>query len=265
MRVKPRNTAARERAVKRLLEEAAVLRLLAAAFNYPDATTREGVTASFADVRSAQAHRLRSGSWSSAFRAADEAWKNADAARLESEHVRLFLGAGPCPLRETAYGDGRRMAGRSFELADIAGFYRAFGWKLSADRPQLPDHLSTELEFASVLLLKEAYAIAEGWEEQGSVTREATKDFLEAHLGRWLEALVAALVENGAPVVYVALADLTRIALDRQCRRFGIVPRLSEGRLTRDPMEDESFECPRDAALEPDAALGDTAHGRPLS
>jgi TorA maturation chaperone TorD len=246
MKLKERSAHARERAVQRLLADAAVFRLLALAFRYPDASTREHVGSAFANVFAAQAHRFRRGSWSKKFRSAAWAWETADGALLESEHVRLFLGAGPCALRETAYGDGRRIAGRSYELADIAGFYRAFGWKLTTAHPHLPDHLAAELEFTSVLLVKEAYALAEASDEHLEITRDATKAFLESHLGRWIGALVGALVEHGAPAVYVALADLVHDSVGHQCGRFQIAPQLADGRGPRDFMQEDAFNCPRD-------------------
>jgi len=246
MKIKERSPHARERAVQRLLEDAAVFRLLALAFGYPDATTRGRIASGFSNVLAAQTHRFRRGSWGKKFRSAAAAWETADRAALENEHVRLFLGAGLCALRETAYGDGRRIAGRSYELADIAGFYRAFGWKLSASHPHLPDHLAAELEFTSVLLVKEAYALAEASAEHLEITRDATKAFLESHLGRWIDALVGTLVENGAPVAYVALADLVQDSVARQCRRFRIAPRLADGRGPDDFMQEDAFNCPRE-------------------
>jgi TorA maturation chaperone TorD len=248
MKIRERSAHARERAVQRLLEDAAVFRQLALSFRYPDASTREHVASGFSEILAAQAQRFHSGSWSTAFRSAAEAWRAADGALLESEHVRLFLGAGICALRETAYGDGRRIAGRSYELADIAGFYRAFGWKLSATHPHLPDHLAAELEFASVLLVKEAYAFAEASDEHLEITRDAIKAFLESHLGRWISTLVGVLVEHGAPVAYVALADLVHDAVRRQCRRFRIAPQLADGRGPHDFMQEDGFNCPRDGA-----------------
>lgn len=246
MKIKERSAHARERAVQRLLEDAAVFRLLALAFSYPDASTRERIARAFSNILAAQTQRFRRGSWGKRFRTAAVAWETVYGPLLESEHVRLFLGAGLCALRETAYGDGRRIAGRSYELADIAGFYRAFGWKLSAAHPHLPDHLAAELEFVSVLLVKEAYALVEASDEHLEITRDATKAFLESHLGRWIGALVGALVEHGAPVAYVALADLVQDSVGRQCRRFRIAPRLADGRGPDDFMQEETFNCPRE-------------------
>lgn len=70
-------------------------------------------------------------------------------------------------------------------LADIAGFYRAFGLGVSGDRP---DHVVAELEFASVVSLAEASARSDSDGEAAEVCASAARSFLRDHLGRWLQA-----------------------------------------------------------------------------
>lgn len=231
--------------MKKLLAEAALFRTLAAAFRYPDAETHETVAAMFTALHSSNGVRPGSSAHADLLREAEAAWSATDGAVLQSEYLRLFHGSGACALRETAYGDGRRIAGRPTELADIAGFYRAFGLKLAERRPDLPDHLSAELELMSVLLLKEAYALSQGWAEQRTVARDAAKEFLASHLGRWVGTLANALEENEAPLVYLALMDLVCLSVRRQCRRFRIAPKLAQGRLPPDFMQNDAFDCPR--------------------
>jgi len=243
--------------MKKLLEEAALFRALAAAFRYPDAETRKTVTAMFAALHTGDGTRRRSVARADLLQRVEDAWSATDGAALESEYLRLFHGAGSCALRETAYGDGRRIAGRSAELADIAGFYRAFGLRVAERRPDLPDHLSAELELMSLLLLKEAYAISQGWTERRAIARDAQKEFLASHLGRWVGALADALAANDAPLIYLALVDVVGLAVRRQCRRFRIAPKLAEGRLPRDFMQDDGFDCPR--------AGGENANARETS
>lgn len=68
------------------------------------------------------------------------------------------------------------------EMADIAGFYRAFGMDIKNDRP---DVLTAELEFMRILAMKEARALMDGEEEHLEVCISAQKEFLLNHLGRW--------------------------------------------------------------------------------
>lgn len=73
------------------------------------------------------------------------------------------------------------------EMADISGFYRAFGFDFIGERP---DHLCLELEFMRILSLKESIALNEGNQDNLKVTINAEKDFISSHLGRWIDGLV---------------------------------------------------------------------------
>jgi TorA maturation chaperone TorD len=62
---------------------------------------------------------------------------------------------------------------RFLKLADVAGFYAAFELTPATARPDMEDHIAAELEFMSVLALKEAYAGAEELPGGLTVTRDA--------------------------------------------------------------------------------------------
>jgi len=96
-----------------------------------------------------------------------------------AERSRLLL-LGECPAYETAYAS---TFSRQRELADVQGFYRAFGLDAVGERG---DHLSVECEFTSLLCLKEALARSAGLPDEADITREARKAFLGDHLGTWL-------------------------------------------------------------------------------
>lgn len=74
---------------------------------------------------------------------------------------------------------------KSNELADIAGFYRAFGLKPSKGDREREDHISVELEFMHQLISLEAHARRKRWKEKASVCLDAQKKFLTSHLGTW--------------------------------------------------------------------------------
>jgi TorA maturation chaperone TorD len=147
-------------------------------------------------------------------------------------------------LHETAWGDGRRIAGRTLELADVAGFYAAFGFAPSSVEPDIPDHLCAELEFAGLLRIKEAWAIARGRRAQARIARDAARAFLADHLGRWVHALTHALTEYGAASPYREMGDLVALVVAAECRDRGARPESATGRLPFDTMQEESFACP---------------------
>ncbi len=102
------------------------------------------------------------------------------------------------------------------EMADIAGFYRAFGFDFNNERP---DHICLELEFMRILSLKEAMALQEGNEERLEITLEAEKGFLLSHLSRWTEALHE--MTEAIPF-YGTLGRFLRKWIEMECDLFSI-------------------------------------------
>lgn len=68
-------------------------------------------------------------------------------------------------------------------LADLTGFYKAFG---VASGDMILDHLAVECEFMALLLLREAYAESSGNKEMHEIVKDAQKKFIRDHLGRAL-------------------------------------------------------------------------------
>jgi DMSO reductase family type II enzyme chaperone len=150
--------------------------------------------------------------------AAAEATGDAAAA---SEYVRLFDGAVACVPYEGAYGPPQ-MAGKTALLADIGGFYAAFGLEVAGGQPDVEDHIATELEFLSALALKEAWAIAEHHGDHADVSHDAGLAFLRDHLARWAPAFTDALEAAAALDYYRAVARLLRAWVDADVRRLGV-------------------------------------------
>lgn len=105
------------------------------------------------------------------------------------EYHRLFEGAIACPVNEAAYI--RRDKGAL--LADISGFYRAFGLDLASGTGERVDHLRCELEFVAMLLFLMAQARDRGEAEHERVTVDAMRRFAADHLGEWLSSFCAHL------------------------------------------------------------------------
>lgn len=176
-----------------------------------------------------------------AARAAWLAWELGSARR---EYTRLFCGKVLASPNEASYGDGRRPAGRARELADISGFYTAFGFGPAVRGAQLFDHIAVELEFVSLMLLKQAYALDLQDREAYEISAAATRAFLQEHLGRWVPAFCAQCLDHEpAPPLAAALALIERVVAE-ECRICGAAPVLLSGRIEPET-EDGAFECPR--------------------
>ncbi len=98
-----------------------------------------------------------------------------------------------CPPYETEYCSLSFSVSRSQHLADIAGFYKAFGLAPSRDRPERHDHLVLELEFMAWLIAKGIYAALNGDEEHRRQCEEAQARFFADHLAWWIAAFALQL------------------------------------------------------------------------
>ncbi len=97
---------------------------------------------------------------------------------------------------------------RTFEMADVAGFYKAFGVAVS-EGGERADHIAAELEFMHLLAVKESIALQEeGAGEHSEVCRDAARAFLRDHLARWAPRLGECLAEAGGDPVYSSAGRL---------------------------------------------------------
>ncbi|MCC6907104.1 MAG: molecular chaperone TorD family protein [Phycisphaerales bacterium] len=91
-----------------------------------------------------------------------------------------------CPPYETDYCHWEDPTYRASQMADVGGFYRAFGVQPGGDRPERPDHVATELEFVALLHEKMRIALAAGEAEHAQICREALDSFVRDHAGWWM-------------------------------------------------------------------------------
>ncbi|HXG02773.1 MAG TPA: molecular chaperone TorD family protein, partial [Candidatus Binatia bacterium] len=157
-----------------------------------------------------------------------------------------------------AWGDGPHPADRPALLADVAGFYRAFGLEASGAEPDSEDHLVAEAEFMSALAIKEAWALAEGLTDAASIVREAQRAFLRDHLGRWAGAFAETLVRTTPLAYYAAAAALLSAWVDAEAAALGAEPARVTARAPVDPVGGaDVFGCPAAACPEPVSDVAD--------
>jgi len=128
-----------------------------------------------------------------------------DALIAEFDRVFGLVSSKECPPYETEYCPQTFSVFRSQEMADVAGYYAAFGLQPSRDVPERPDHIALEIEFLAWLLVKECHAQRPDnpdAAEQVEVSRDAQKSFVQAHLAWWVPAFAEALrLKVGDPEV----------------------------------------------------------------
>lgn len=164
---------------------------------------------------------------------------------LVESHTRLFGHSvrGTCPPYELEYGYGEIIQ-QTAELADLTGFYSAFGLDLMSSAQERADHVSVECEFMAILCAKEAWGRRKKNSELADACGDAQRLFLRDHLARWLPAFahrVAALDQDG---FHGQAASLASAFLAEECRRFDIEagPQWLELR-PADPARDAAIDC----------------------
>ncbi len=208
-----------EVALDRALARADAYRVLATAFRDPDDPGADG-TLELRILRTAAEH-LGSPVAADAWRAIRRIARRDTRA---TEHRAIFghVVAHGCPPYETEYGR-RHVFGQSQELGDIRGFYEAFGVRPRRGGER-PDHLASELEFVSLLALKEATALAQGDAERREICDAATTAFLKDHLGRWLPALASRIARRVPDSGYAAAAAIATSLVADHARDRGARP-----------------------------------------
>ncbi len=228
-----------ELAVKSALERAAVYRLLGGAFVHPTPARLEELALAAATAATAATGRLRDKLARFAIAASE-----ADPLATANEHVFLFARQVRCSPYESAYSGLSPFGDKTARLADVAGFFEAFGVGPAAAQPDMEDHVGAELEFMSALALKEAYALGEGESEAAEITRGAEVLFLTDHLGRWAEAF-ATQVEAATPLpFYTAAASLLAAWITAEVEALGATPSRVGAPDALDADAAEPFSCP---------------------
>lgn len=164
----------------------------------------------------------------SAARSLETRLEAAEVGELRRAYERTFEASGGlrCSPHETAHtadtpGHALR---RTFELADVAGFYRAFGVEPTPGGERV-DHVAVELEFMHLLAAKEAVGrLEEGEGEHLQVCREASRSFLRDHLARFTPRLARRLADEADDPVYALAGAVLEAFVAGDAARLDAVP-----------------------------------------
>jgi len=144
-------------------------------------------------------------------------------AHLLASYRRLFGHTVRSPVApyETEYG-AEALFQQPQELADLIGFYRAFGLTMNTAEHERADHVCCEYEFLCFLSLKEAYALEQGDAAMLEETVKAQRLFLRDHVGRFVPAFAGKLTREDGSGFYAALAELASRFAAWDCARLGV-------------------------------------------
>ena len=166
---------------------------------------------------------------------------------IESEYLRIFDTGGLISPYETEYLI-EKISRKPFELADISGFYQAFGFELSDEDGcrEVVDHIAVELEFMALMALKEEYAREQKQADNLHVVEDAAKKFFKEHLATWGFWLSMQIAELDCHRFYRELGSVFETVLEMGCKQFGINSsdfRMKLNRMTYTGVRGEELTC----------------------
>jgi TorA maturation chaperone TorD len=149
---------------------------------------------------------------------------------IQTNHDRVFGLIIPkeCPPYETEYHPPGQTFLRSHQMADIAGFFRAFGLDPGGSVHERPDHLALELEFVALLLTKKRLIsdvpATPAAMEQAEVCDQAVRDFVREHLAWWVPAFAAGLRRKADHGLYHSFSRVLAALIPAERELLGIDP-----------------------------------------
>jgi TorA maturation chaperone TorD len=181
------------------VERAATARLLSIGFSPPDAATLDELlclAAALADGDGGDGPVTELALALTDARADEVAW----------EFESLFGGQVACSPYEAGYEPDPFRGTR--QIADVAGFYRAFGATSDGPAAERPDHIACQLEFLAFLAARRVAATERGDGAEQAFLAGVEDDFLRSHLGHFMGPFCTAVEETTESPVFGALARL---------------------------------------------------------
>lgn len=152
-----------------------------------------------------------------------------NSAQLNEQFESTFglLVSKACPPHETDYIESKLSFQRSNTLADVSGFYRAFGLTTSSAHPERPDHIVQELEFMAFLIGLQRQATegnSSDCREQQEVCHNAQVRFLSEHLSWWGPAFAKLLCRETASGFYEAAGKFLAALIPAERALLDVTP-----------------------------------------
>lgn len=163
---------------------------------------------------------------------------------LQSEYIDIFdRGRDQNPLYETEFDRSRAMS-KGQDLGDIAGFYKAFGFDIDSDVENLEmlDHVSIEMEFYALLLMKQQYNSENNNQEAIDSILDGRKKFLRDHLGRFLTCICDRPGVQ-ASEFYSSIFKWGNELISSECKKLGIEVIPAVWFSQPSPMRNDEMEC----------------------
>jgi TorA maturation chaperone TorD len=163
--------------------------------------------------------------------------------RAEYDRVFGLMSCRECPPYETEFQPNSEPFFRSQQMADIEGFYRAFGLQTPASRSERSDHLTLELEFMALLLMKARLAGEQDRGEQQDVCFQAARSFFTDHLAWWTPSFTRGLRTKAGEGFYAELANVLAAFMTLERIRYSLPAPAAPVQPTADQEADQPADC----------------------
>ena len=232
----------KEATASRALARAAVYQLLSQALAYPD----DDVVAAMIEVdlpQALEAMAILPVHLDPELAAFSDQLSDTSASELRNLHRQAFthVVSQDCPPCESFY-IAKGIFQETTELADIAGFFKAFGLALAES--ERVDHISVELEFMHFLTYKEAYAQINHDAAKARFCRDTQRTFVRDHLGRWSLHFARLLDQKASGGYYSCLASLLKKFVSSELAFLRVEPEASRASQEWREADSDDSGCP---------------------
>jgi TorA maturation chaperone TorD len=180
---------------------------------------------------------------------------------VAAAQARLFDGEVCVPPYEGSYE--RDPFRQARQMADVAGFYRAFGSAAHGVAAERPDHAGAELEFLAYVALRRVESLTAGRTEDAERCAEIEAAFLRDHAGRWLPVFFKHLAATARDPFHRELGRLGELAVLEEIAWHGVsVDPVPAERGLRTAVEGDEMAC---AAGDEAVLASDVSPTRPVS
>ncbi len=139
-------------------------------------------------------------------------WHRSEASQIEElavEFTALFLGPGGHISPHESVQIEQQGAYWGEATTAVRDFIAETGMGFRNDFQGIPDHISVELEFLAELTRRESKYWQQGDQDRARNCLEIQRDFLDEHLGRWVDKFCTRIMETAELPFYREVAKMT--------------------------------------------------------
>lgn len=141
---------------------------------------------------------------------------------LKVQFAKLFV--GPYQLLAPPFGsiylDGKHQIMGDSTL-DVVKRYYAAGLTVDESFKNPPDHISAELEFMYILIIEELNCLHKGCADEAAVWLVRQFEFLNSHIGQWMDAFTGLIIKNTQLPYFRYLAIATHQFIKEEMQWLG--------------------------------------------